>query len=140
MSRSRQATEFDLLEIYVEEMERQGVNRNLVRLDADDSMAAKLSSKTEKEVSSEQIQRLVDRCLANEWLEHAAMGVGKYGQLALTTTGFGVVRSRQRKEESLARRSFLKRASDYVEEHKGLFVALGAAIALAGLLVKLFLG
>jgi hypothetical protein len=55
MSRSRQATEFDLLEIYVEEMERQGVNRNLVRLDADDSMAAKLSSKTGKEVSSEQI-------------------------------------------------------------------------------------
>ena len=65
---------------------------------------------------------------------------GKYGQLGLTTTGLGVVRSRQRKAEALANRISLKKVSDYIEDHKGLFVALGAAIAVAGLLLKLFMG
>lgn len=140
MERARPLTEFDLLEIYVEEMEHRGESRNLVRLDIDDSFVARIGSKIEGEATLEEVHRLADKCLANEWLEHTAIGAGKYGRLVLTATGFGVVRSRQRREEFLAKRSFLKRASDYVEDHKGLFVVLGAAMALAGLLVKLFMG
>ena len=133
-------TEFDLLELYVEEMERLGQSRNFVRFNIDDSMAGRIGSKLGSEVTVEQVQALADRCLANEWLEHTSLGAGKYGYLILTTSGFGVVRSRQRQREILAARSFLKKVSDYIVDHKGLFIVLGAAIALASLLVKLFGG
>ncbi len=133
-------TEFDLLEIYVEEMEQLGESRKFVRLSIDDSMAARIGSKFGSEVTLKQVQGLADRCLANEWLEYTGIGTGKYGNLIITTSGFGVVRSRQRHQEILEARSFPKKVSDYIEDHKGLFVVLGVAIALAGLLVKLFGG
>lgn len=78
--------------------------------------------------------------MANEWLEHAAMGAGKYGNLRLTTTGFGVAKSRQRKQELLNEKSIFKKTSDFIENHKGIFIVFGSAIALAGLLVKIFSG
>lgn len=133
-------TEFDILEVYVEEMERRGESRKFVRLSVDDSFAVRMGSKLGSEVTLEQVQSLTDRCLANEWLEHTGIGAGKYGNLALTTSGFGVVRSRQLHREILATRSFIKRASDCIEDHKGLFIALGVAIGLVGLLVKMFAG
>lgn len=139
MAKIREATEFDILELYVSEMESQGANRNLVRISVDDAMVSALRDKFGLEVTLEKLQRLADKCLANEWLEHRVMA-GKYGQLGLTTTGLGVVRSRQRKEEASANRTSLRKASDYIEDHKGLFVALAAAVAVAGLLLKLFMG
>jgi hypothetical protein len=133
------ATEFDLLEIFVTEMEQRGVKRNLISFDIDEKMAVAVSDKIGVPVTLEEIQKLADRCLANEWLEHRVMA-GKYGQLELTASGFGVVRSRQRKQEMLANRSLMKKTSDYIEDHKGLFIALGVAIGLAGILVRLFVG
>ena len=130
--------EFYLLEVLVDEMEARGLNKNLVRLNLDDSFAEKISEKMGSPVAMDVIRKRVDRCLANEWLEHKEIGGGRYSGLGLTTTGIGLVRSRQRKEALLAERSFLKRSSDYIEGHKGLFVALAIAIALAGLLVRLF--
>lgn len=135
----KSVTEVDLLEMYVDEMEVQGANRNLIRLSVDEAMVEAVRKKLQTDVDLESLQKLADKCLANQWLEHRVMG-GKYGHLGLTTAGFGVVRSRQRKLEALANRTALKRASDYIEEHKGLFVAIGVAIALAGVLVRLFPG
>jgi hypothetical protein len=139
MSRRTQPTEFDLLEIYVDEMERCGQSRNLISLSVDDDMALKIRSKLGVEIALEQLQGLADKCLAHEWLEHTVHG-GKYSALALTTTGLGVVHSRQRKKAALANSSFLKRGADYVENHKGLFAGLTAAIALVTLLIKLLAG
>ena len=136
----RRVTEFDLLELFTAEMEREGVNHKLVRLDIDSAVAEQMTKALYTPVTLEDLQRLADKCLANEWLEHAAMGAGKYGYLVLTSTGVGVIRSRQRKKEVLDARTTLKKISDYIEDHKGLFVALGALIALAGLLAKLFVG
>ncbi len=135
----KEITEFDILELYVLEMESEGANRNLVRISVDECMVSALRDKFGIEVTLENLYKLADICLANEWLEHRVMA-GKYGQLGLTTTGLGVVRSRQRKAEVLANRTALKKASDYIEDHKGLFVALGAVVAVAGLLLKLFIG
>ena len=139
MAKEKEITEFDILELYVKEMESQGANRNLVQISIDESMASKLHDKLGIEITLENLQRLADICLANEWLEHRVLA-GKYGELGLTATGQGVVKSRQRKAELLANRSVLKKISDYIEDHKGLFVALGAAVAVAGLLLKLFMG
>lgn len=139
MAKIKNVTEFDILELHVSEMESHGANRNLVTISVDDSMVSVLRDKFGGEVTLEKLQRLADKCLANEWLEYRVMA-GKYGELGLTATGLGVVRSRQHKEEALAHRTSLKKASDYIEDHKGLFVALGAVVAIAGLLLKLFMG
>lgn len=101
-------------------------------------MAAQIGSKLGVDVSLEQIQRLADKCLANEWLKLNAMG-SQYKNLSLTTAGFGVVRSRVCVDDALARRSHFKKISDYVEDHKGIFALLGALGAIATLL-KVFLG
>ena len=137
---NKDVSEEDILRIFVEEMEMRGENRKLVRLDVNDSMLEKINSAKGTDIGLDQLCKLADRCLANEWLEHTVMGVGKYGHLSLTTTGLGVIRSRQRKEEALAKRTWWKKASDYIEDHKGLFLVLGAAIAVAGLLLKLLMG
>ncbi|ADJ29243.1 hypothetical protein [Nitrosococcus watsonii] len=137
MSKSQKLTEFHVLEVFVDEMEAQGRSKNLVRLNLDETFAKRVSERLGDSISLDTIHELADRCLANEWLEPKVMGGGNYGGLELTTTGFGVVRSRQRKEQQLAERSLLKRASDYIEDHKGLFVAFAAAIGLIGILIRL---
>lgn len=134
----KEASEEDILRVFVEEMETRGENRKQIRLDVDLSMLEKINSAKGSNIDLEQLSRFADKCLANEWLEHSVISVGKYGQLSLTTTGLGVIRSRQRKEEALAKRTVWKKASDYIEDHKGLFLALGAAVAVIGILVNLF--
>lgn len=134
---NRNISEEEILVVFVEEMESRGESRKLIRLDIGESMVEKINARKGSQIDLEQLHKYADICLANEWLEHTVMG-GKYGSLSITTTGLGVVRSRQRKTEVLANRSLLKRFSDYIEDHKGLFILLGAAIAIAGLLIKLF--
>lgn len=128
--------EFNVLEVFVDEMEAQGRSKNLVLLSLDETFAERLSGKLGDSISLDTIHELADKCLANEWLQYRVMG-GDYRCLMLTATGFGVVRSRKRKEQQLAERSFLKRVSDYMEDHKGLFVALAIVIGLAGVLIRL---
>lgn len=140
MTRPNSPTEFDILALFVDEMESEGVSRKLIRLSVDDAFVGRLSDKLGMAISLEPIQRLVDRCLANEWLEHTSLGTGKYGFLAITATGLGVVRSKQKSEEVKRSRSNLKKLSDAIEDHKGLFIALGALLALATVALKLFLG
>lgn len=134
--REKQATEIDLLRLYVEYMEQEGCNRKLVRISIDEGVVAQLAAASFSATVAS-VQKLADRCLANEWLERTSID-GKYSGLSLTASGFGIVRSRQLRQQQLESRSVLKRISDYIEDHKGLFIALGTAIALAGLLIKLF--
>lgn len=124
---------------FVEEMESRGESRKLIRLDIDESMVERINARKGSKINLDQLHKYADICLANEWLEHTVMGE-KYRSLSITTKGLGVVRSRQRKAELLKNRSLLKKFSDYIEDHKGLFILLGAAIAITGLLIKLFAG
>ncbi|MBV5326988.1 MAG: hypothetical protein JZU65_05025 [Chlorobium sp.] len=140
MTRPFLPTEFDFLAIFVDEMESEGLGRKLIRLSVDDAFAGPLSAKLGLSTSLEPLQKLADRCLANEWLEHTVLGCGQYGFLAITATGLGVVRSRQKSEEVKRSRSNLKKVSDAIEDHKGLFIALGALLALVTVALKLFLG
>jgi hypothetical protein len=118
-------------------MEENGASRNVVDLDVDQAAADLMRDKLNVAATVEDVHRFADKCLAHEWLEHKFLGAGQYGSLSLTATGHGVVRSLQVKEAAKAKRSILKRASNYVEDHKGLFVVIGALIALAGVLTKL---
>ena len=136
---NRNTSEDDILVVFAEEMESRGESRRIIRLDADESMVERVIARKGSKIDLEQLHKYADICLANQWLEHTVVGE-KYGSLSITTTGLGVMRSRQRKAEVLANRSPLKKFSDYMEDHKGLFILLGAAIAIAGLLIKLFTG
>jgi len=136
---NRNTSEEDILMLFVEEMENRGESRKLIRLDIDESMLERINAQKGSKIDLAQLHKYADICLANEWLEHTVMG-GKYGSLSITTTGLGVVRSWQRKAEALKNRSLIKKFSDFIEDHKGLFILLGAAIAIAGLLIKLFAG
>ena len=136
----RNASAEHILAIFIDEMDSKGVKRKLVRLDIDESMLETINKRKGKTLDLEKLHSYADRCLANEWLEHTVMGVGKYGQLSITTRGLGVIRSRQRKDEALANRTLFKTFSDYIETHKGFFIFLSAAITITALLTKLFAG
>lgn len=133
----QEATAFDLLHLYVEEMENCGANRQTMWIEINESFVDKLSAQG-FEITLTSAQKLADQCIANEWLEHnGRTGKHQYDNLELTATGLGIVRSRQQRQKQLEARGLLKRISDYIEDHKGLFVALGAALGLVTLLVKL---
>ncbi len=137
MSQAKAPTEFDLLEVFVDEMESRGETIKLIRFNIDDAMVVRITEKLQSHPTLDQLHRLADKCLANEWLEHKVMA-GKYEALGLTTTGFGVVRSKQRQKENLANRTLFKKTSDFIEDHKGLMVALTVVIGFATLLARLF--
>jgi hypothetical protein len=137
MTKTTKATEYDLLRLFVLEMEEKGVTRNTIHLDVDEAAVDLMRKKLKVIATLEEIHRLADKCLAHEWLQHVFMGAGQYGSLSLTISGHGVVRSLQAKEVAKAKRSTLKRVSDYIEDHKGLFVVIGVLIALAGVITKL---
>lgn len=134
------SSEEDILVLFVEELEKRGENKNRVRLDIDESMLESINNRKGNKIDLEQLHKYADRCLVNEWLEQKGVGVGKYRCLSITTAGLGIVRSRQRKEKAIANRTAFKKVADYIDDHKGLFTLLTAAIAITGLLIKLFAG
>lgn len=128
-------TEFYLLLMYVEKMEAEGKKRSLIRIGIDQALVEQFSERG-LATTLEHLQKLADICLARDWLEHKVVG-SKYAEVGLTATGHGIVRSRQQRELQLVSRTTLKRASDHIENHKGLFLLLASVIALTGLLIKL---
>ncbi len=138
MGKSKKFDEYDFLDLFYQEMLKVGQARNLVRLSVNARMVEDIYDKSAISVTEGELQRMADICLANSWIKHTTMGVGQYGNLQLTTTGFGVAKSKQKQAELLNNRSILKKTSDYIEEHKGLFILLGFIIALSGLLIKYY--
>ena len=96
--KSRSFTEFDLLDFYYQTMLDSGSSRNMVRHSIDHELVEKIYEKTRISLSKAELQKMADICLANNWLEHTSMA-GKYGNLCLSTTGFGVATSKRRQKE-----------------------------------------
>ena len=133
MKRHVTATAFDLLDMFVNEMERRGENKDLVYMDINEQLAKRLADTLRRTITIGDLQRLTDQCLANQWLTQP-FKTEKYLDLAITTDGLGIVRSRRRKKEVLGKRSTLRKVSDYLEERKGLISTIGVVIALASFL------
>lgn len=138
MSKPKHFNEYDFLDLFFQEMLATGQAENLVRLSVNARMVEEIYEKSTISITEKHLQTIADICLANSWVEHTSLGVGQYGDLKLTSTGFGVVKSKQRQMELLNNRSVLKKISDYIEDHKGLFILLGIIIALASLLTKYY--
>lgn len=130
--------EYDFLDLFYQEMLSAGRARNLIRLSVNARMVEDIYEKSAISVTEDHLKKMSDICLANSWVEHTTIGTGQYGNLQLTTIGFGVVKSKQKQKELLSNRSYFKKASDYIEDHKGLFILLGLLIGMAGLLIRYY--
>ena len=128
--------EFKILNNVIDYMESTGSTYKLVTLSIDQGLVDQINEENKTSYTLAELEKATDKCLAHEWLEHAALGGGKYGHLRITPKGIGAGKS----EEQKASRGILKKASDYVEDHKGLFIVLGFLLALATLSLKVFGG
>ena len=140
MRKPKNFDEYDFTDLFYQEMLAAGQAHNLIRLSVNARMVEDIYEKTTISVTEFDLQKLADICLANSWVEPTALGNGQYGNLQLTTAGLGVAKSKRKQTELQNNRSVFKKTSDYIEEHKGLFILLGFLIALAGLLIKYYGG
>lgn len=129
--------EFKILANIIDFMEANGATAKVVTFAVDQQLADEINARYGTTYSVRDLEKAVDKCVANDWVTHRALGE-KYKYLGITTKGVGAARSRARAEEIKASRTWLKKASDYIEDHKGLFVVLGFLVTLATFASKFF--
>ena len=119
-------------------MEEKGLTQKVVTFGVDEPLVNEIYESTGIQYSIESLRSAVDVCLAHEWIEKATMGGGNYRSLRITQKGIGVYRSKRLQEIGNQDRSSLKKLSDYIEDHKGLFIVLGFAVTLITLVIKIY--
>jgi hypothetical protein len=129
--------ELKILANVIDYMESNGVTAQGAIFKVDQELADKINLKHGTNYTVLDLEKAVDKCIAHEWLTHRELS-GKYKSLVITTKGIGVARSKAKAEEIKASRNWLKKASDYIEDRKGLFVLLGFIVALATFASKFF--
>jgi hypothetical protein len=128
--------EFKILAYIIDSMEANGVTSQVVKFEVDQKFANEISSKYGIRYTVSDLEKAVDKCIANEWL--AMRSFEKYKDIGITPKGVGAARSKIKSEENKSSQTIIKKASDYIEEHKGLFVLFGFLIALATFASKFF--
>ncbi len=128
--------EFMILNNVIDYMESTGSTYKLVSLSIDEELVEKLNQSNEASYTLVDIEKAADKCLAHEWIAITAMGAGKYAHLGITPKGIGAARSKRKSQELRESRSWLKKTSDAIEEHKGILIFLGSALALATFILK----
>jgi len=127
-----------ILNHMVEFMEKNGSTRNTVFFDIDEKLVNEIYDSTGNQYALEELQKAADKCIAHEWISRQTIS-GKYHCLGISEKGVGIVRSIRAQELAKKNRKPLKKLSDFIEDHKGLMVALMFIVALSGVLVK-FIG
>lgn len=130
--------EYKILNYIINYMESTGSTYKTVILSIDQKFADEINSENKTVYTLSEFEKATDKCLAHEWLVHTYINGGKYASLRITPKGVGAARSKRKAEELKASRSLLKKTSDYIDDHKGLFVALGFLLALATFSLKFF--
>lgn len=130
--------EFKLLNNILDFMESNGTTYKMVEVSINQDLVEEINTVNKSSHSLEELQKAADKCLAHEWLKHSYLGDDKYAHLKITPKGVGAARSKNKSDELKSSRSFLKKASDYIDDHKGLFIVLGFLLALATFSLKIF--
>lgn len=123
--------EYVLLNDIVDYMEENGMTYKTVSLTIDNEFLLEVNTKSKDTYTLEQLKKAADKCLAHEWLTKTNMGGSSHAALQITQKGIGVARSKKRSDELKFNRSVLKKTSDYIQDHIGLFVVLGFLLTLA---------
>ncbi|PRM96017.1 hypothetical protein CJ673_03825 [Aliarcobacter cryaerophilus] len=124
------------LEYFVNTMEQEGLTLKAVYISFTQEELQKINKIYSTNISMSQMETNLNKLLSHEHLKHAFIGEDKFSGLQLTLKGLGVVNSLKKKEESNKNKGMLKRVSDYVEDHKGIFLVLGFLITLITLFLK----
>lgn len=82
--------ELDILKLFYDEMKSKSITRDQVFLSIEEDAAATLSQKLNNPVSLDEMQKLTDVCIANEWLERTTADI-HYKYLSLTEAGLQMV-------------------------------------------------
>jgi len=130
--------EFKILNNILDYMESHGTTYKLIEISINEELVEDINAENKSSYTLEELQKATDKCLAHEWLKHSYLGSDKYAHLKITPKGVGAARSKQKSDELKASRSFLKKSSDYIEDHKGLFIVLGFFLGLATFSLKIF--
>lgn len=130
---NKKVVEEDILRVFVDKMEAEGSTRNSISLNIDKSMVEKINRTKGTNIDLGQLQKLAGKCITNEWLVRLETNKS-YNSLQLTPKGHSIIISR----EALAKRTWSKRASDYIDDRKGLFTLLTIILAIAGLIFNAF--
>lgn len=86
--------EMDILKLFYDEMVEKSVTRDAVFLNLEEPAAAILSKKLNVNVPVEEMQKLADVCIANEWLERTTADI-HYKFLSLTEAGLQMIIANQ---------------------------------------------
>lgn len=129
--------EFKILSNILDYMESNGTTYKLVEVSITEELVIEINEANKTSFTLADLQKGADKCLAHEWLKHSYMGTDKYSNLNITPKGVGAARSKQKSDELKASCSFLKKVSDYIEDHKGLFIALASLFGLVTLTIKI---
>lgn len=121
---------------FVDTMEKEGHTINLVHITFTDSEREIINKQYNIKITYENMEEILNRLLSHEYIKYTIFGGEPFSHLKLTLKGLGIVNSIRNKEEQKKQKSNLKKASDYVEDHKGLFLAFGFAVALITLILK----
>ncbi|MGP1721130.1 hypothetical protein [Shewanella frigidimarina] len=129
--------EFKILSNILDYMESNGTTYKLVDVSISEELVKEINDANKTSFTLADLHKAADKCLAHEWLKHNYLGENKYSNLSITPKGVGAARSKQKSDELKSSRSFLKKTSDYIEDHKGLFIALASLSGLVTLAIKI---
>lgn len=128
--------EYALLNAVIEHMEEKGQTHKTILVNINEVLVENINTKNKTDFTLEQLKKATDKCFAREWLQCTSK-VERYQNVKVTPKGIGVAHSKKRSDEQKANRSIAKKISDYIEDHKGLFVALGCLVPLATFVLKI---
>jgi hypothetical protein len=129
--------EFKIMGNFIDFMEANGATSKTVMFSIDQELVDEINAKHNTNYSINDLQRATNKCFAHEWIERISLD-REYTNLRVTPKGIGATRSKAKSEEIKVSRSRLKKISDYIDDHKGLFVVLGFLLTLATFASKFF--
>lgn len=88
----------DILDLFYDELRAEGQTRDTLFLSLDETAIAKLEQKLRANVSIEQLHKLADICIANQWLERTTADP-EYKYLSLTEAGLQIAIAYQYKKD-----------------------------------------
>lgn len=128
---------FRFLNHFLETMELRGEVASLVFINVNTEFVTDFNKRYKTKHTLEEFVKLVDVCKAHEWVKCTAGGRGPHGNLVITSKGVAAIRSKNESDRRKSERSAIKKLSDCIEDHKGLFVVFGFIIALATFYLKI---
>lgn len=129
--------EFKILSNIIARMETNGETYEMVTFSIDQELVNEINTKYQTTYTVDDLKIAANKCLAHSWIERISLDQ-MYTYLRITPKGIGAVRSKIKSEELKLSRTWLKKTSDYIEDHKGLFAVLGFLVASITLASKFF--